>query len=131
MTIHTRWSLSRMPPITRKQKWLALVQHRCPRCCQGKIYQSGMTMHTRCPVCDLVYEREPGYFLGALYISYGISCVLLMLGLLAGYLLFPDFDLGWLVLILGVLYLPLVPLVTRYSRVLWIYFDRWAWPTGE
>jgi uncharacterized protein (DUF983 family) len=118
-----------MPPLTSKQKWLALVQRRCPRCGQGKIYQSGMTMNSRCPVCDLLYEREPGYFLGSLYISYGISCALLMLGLLAAYLLFPHFDLGWLVLILGVLYLPFVPLVTRYSRVLWIYFDRWAWPS--
>ena len=26
-------------------------------------------------------------------------------------------------------YLPFVPLVTRYARVLWIYFDRWAWPS--
>jgi hypothetical protein len=43
--------------------------------------------------------------------------------------LFPAFDLGWLVLILGVLYLPLVPLMTRYARVLWIWFDRWAWPS--
>jgi len=87
-----------------------------------------MRMHERCPVCDLVFEREPGYFLGALYISYGISTILLLLGLLAGHLLVPSLDLGWLVLILGALYLPFVPMVTRYARVLWIYFDRWAWP---
>ncbi len=87
-----------------------------------------MHMHTRCPVCNLLYDREPGYFMGALYISYGISSAVLLLGLLCGHLLFLDFDLGWLVLILGALYLPFVPLVTRYSRVLWIYFDRWAWP---
>jgi uncharacterized protein (DUF983 family) len=118
-----------MPPITRSQKFKALVRQRCPRCCQGPIYQGGMRMNERCPVCDLRFEREPGYFLGSLYISYGISSILLMLGLLAGYLLLPDFDLGWMVLILGVLYLPLVPLVTRYARVLWIYFDRWVWPT--
>jgi hypothetical protein len=119
-----------MLPITRSQKLWALLQKRCPRCCQGKIYATGMRMHPRCPVCDLLFDRELGYFLGSLYISYGMSSFLLMLGLLIGYLLFPGFDLGWMVLILGVLYLPLVPLMTRYARVLWIWFDRWAWPSA-
>jgi hypothetical protein len=27
------------------------------------------------------------------------------------------------------LFIPFVPMVTRYSRVMWIYFDRWAWPS--
>jgi uncharacterized protein (DUF983 family) len=118
-----------MPPITRRQKFWALLTQRCPRCCRGRIYEGGMRMNKRCPVCELLFEREPGYFIGALYISYGISCIVLMLGLGCAYLLFPEVNLGWLILILGVLYLPFVPLVTRYARVLWIYFDRWAWPT--
>ncbi len=117
-----------MPPITRRQKCWALVKQRCPRCCKGNIYESGMRMHTRCPVCELLYDREPGYFMGSLYISYGISCFALMLALWCAHLLFPETDLGLLILILGVLYLPFVPLVTRYARVMWIYFDRWAWP---
>ncbi len=115
--------------ITRSQKWLALFRQRCPRCCRGHIYERGLRMHPRCPVCDLLFDREPGYFLGSLYISYGMSSIVLLLGLLVGHLLVPDLDLGWLVLILGVLYLPFVPLVTRYARVLWIFFDRWAWPS--
>jgi uncharacterized protein (DUF983 family) len=119
-----------MLPITRSQKLWALLQKRCPRCCQGTIYAAGMRMNPRCPVCDLLFDREPGYFLGSLYISYGMSSFLLMLGLLIGYMLFPDFDLGWMVLILGVLYLPFVPLMTQYARVLWIWFDRWAWPSA-
>jgi uncharacterized protein (DUF983 family) len=117
-----------MAQITRRQKCWALVRQRCPRCCQGKIYASGMKMHTRCPVCELLYDREPGYFMGSLYISYGISCIVLLLGLWVAHLIFPEIDLGWLILGLAVLYLPFVPLVTRYARVLWIYFDRWAWP---
>jgi hypothetical protein len=88
-----------------------------------------MRMHPRCPVCHLLFEREPGYFLGALYVSYGMSSIILMLGLLVCHLLMPEVSLGWLVLVVGVLYLPFVPLMTRYARVLWIYFDRWACPT--
>lgn len=103
---------------------------RCPRCLKGPIYKSGMVMHEPCPECGLVFEREQGYFMGSLYISYALASLILGLGLLCGHLLFPDFDLGYIVLILGVMFLPLAPAVTRYARVLWLYFDRWAWP-GE
>lgn len=85
-------------------------------------------MHQRCPACDLLFEREPGYFLGSLYISYAFASLILGLGMLALHLVLPEWDLGILVLIVGVLFLPLAPTVTRYARVLWIHFDRWAWP---
>lgn len=102
---------------------------RCPNCIRGKLYEHGMTMHQRCPVCNLRFEREPGYFFGSMYVSYGVSSVLLMLALGVGHWFFPDIDLGWMVLICAACFVPFVPLVTRYSRVIWIYFDRWASPT--
>ena len=43
---------------TAAQKWLALLRMRCPHCCDGKIYQRGMNMNQRCPVCDLAFERD-------------------------------------------------------------------------
>ena len=85
-------------------------------------------MNQACPACGLVFEREPGYFLGAMYISYGLSICVLGLFMLAGHLLWPEVDLGLMVLIAAGVYLPFVPMVFRYSRVLWIHFDRWAWP---
>src|SRR5271157_567942 len=50
----------------------------CPRCRQGRIFRAPLwrgflAMHERCPVCGLKFEREPGYFLGALYFSYAFS----------------------------------------------------------
>ena len=33
-------------------------------------------MHERCLVCDLKFDREPGYFLGAMYVSYGLGIVI-------------------------------------------------------
>jgi hypothetical protein len=85
-------------------------------------------MNPTCPVCGLVFEREEGYFLGAMYISYGISVFALIAGTLVLSLLVPGWDLGWVALLAIAVYLPFVPMVFRYSRVIWIYFDRWAWP---
>jgi len=82
-------------------------------------------MNARCPQCGYEFEREPGYFTGAMYASY-----LLALPLVFGIFLIlwafstkTLFAVEIMVLITALLYLPLVPLVFRYSRVLWMFFD--------
>lgn len=80
-------------------------------------------MNDRCPVCDLRFEREPGYFIGAMYFAYAISLPTGgLLALLVWYVTHWSFlqSLGAAM----VFYLPLVPLIFRYSRVLWLHFDR-------
>jgi uncharacterized protein (DUF983 family) len=109
-------------------RWWAILRQRCPRCRQGHVFRGSTDMNPGCPVCGLPFEREQGYFLGAMYVSYTISMVVLGLMMWVGSLLLPTWDLGVLVLVACVFYLPLVPMVFRYSRVIWIHFDRWAWP---
>jgi len=70
------------------------------------------------------YEREPGYFVGAMYISYALAVPII--GGLAGalsFILLPEWPLHWVVLLAGGLFLPAVPLVFRASRVAWIHLD--------
>ena len=80
-------------------------------------------MHERCPNCDLKFEREQGYFLGAMYISYGLALVTIVaLGLLLW--AFTSWPLQKITLWAVLLFLPLAPALTLFSRVLWIYLDR-------
>ncbi|MCC6420117.1 MAG: DUF983 domain-containing protein [Gemmataceae bacterium] len=109
-------------------RFWAILRQRCPRCRQGRVFGSLVRTNPACPLCGLSFEREEGYFLGAMYISYGMSIVCLGLLMWLGTLLLPTWDLGTLVLLATAAYLPIVPIVFRYSRVLWIHFDRWAWP---
>jgi uncharacterized protein (DUF983 family) len=120
--------MSTSSTLTTGQRWLALLRQRCPRCARAPLFRSAFTMHDTCLACGLRFEREPGYFLGSMYISYGIGIV--VVGLLMGvlYLVWPDLDLGWSVLIAGVLFVPLVPWAWRWSRTIWIFFDHWASP---
>jgi uncharacterized protein (DUF983 family) len=46
---------------------------RCPCCGHGSLFQSGFTMHDRCAACDEPFEREPGQWLGAIYVNVGLS----------------------------------------------------------
>jgi hypothetical protein len=80
-------------------------------------------MHDRCPNCGLRFNREPGYFLGAMYISYALALVIIVafgavLWALTGWRV--DKIAIWAV----VLFLPFAPMLTLLSRVLWIYLDQ-------
>jgi len=39
-------------------------------------------MHERCSACGLVYEREQGYFVGAMYVNYALTAALGLGGVL-------------------------------------------------
>lgn len=38
----------------------------CPVCGKGKIFQGVFKTYERCPVCNFAFEREPGYYTGAI-----------------------------------------------------------------
>ncbi len=105
-----------------------ILCQRCPRCRAGNIFRYSIfrgfpKMHDHCPVCDLRFDREPGYFLGAMYVSYALALgiVALIAGLLwrvTGWWITKDTI--WAV----VLFLPLAPTITLFARVLWIYLDQ-------
>ncbi len=80
-------------------------------------------MHECCDVCGLKFEREQGYFLGAMYISYGFG-VALMAALVALLWLATGWRLEKLILVAALLLVPFAPLITVLARVLWIHFDR-------
>jgi len=103
---------------------LAILRQRCPRCLRAGVFKSVWTMHTCCPACELRFAREPGYFFGAMYFSYGLGHVAVMP--LVIWMLSRKFgptQIGWA----SMAYLTLLlPLLFRYSRILWLHFDhRW------
>jgi uncharacterized protein (DUF983 family) len=92
---------------------------RCPRCGRDALYDGYFRMRERCSACGLKYEREPGYFVGAIYVNFAATVVVAIGGV---------FVLDWLIgltltqqLVLGVGLAVLVPVgFFRYSRSLWL-----------
>jgi uncharacterized protein (DUF983 family) len=101
-----------------------MLRLRCPLCLQGRVFRGSFAMHEYCPVCRVRFEREEGYFLGALYISYPLSVLILGLLILALWWLLPQVRVEYVIVLAVLPYLPLMPAVFRYSRVLWMHFDR-------
>jgi uncharacterized protein (DUF983 family) len=46
---------------------------RCPRCGEGRLFGGLFKMVDRCPSCGLDVRREQGYYVGAMYINYGVT----------------------------------------------------------
>jgi len=98
------------------------VRLRCPRCGRSPLFTGWFTMHERCAVCGLVYEREQGYFVGAIYVNYAVTVAIAV-----GAVLVLDWTIGLTLraqLALGIALVTLVPLVFfRYARSLWLAVD--------
>jgi uncharacterized protein (DUF983 family) len=114
-------------PIARasiRERVAALLRGRCPRCRQGAVFAGRVTMNERCPECGLKFEREQGYFVGAMYISYLIAVVLITVLFWLVSALMPDTTFNMALTLAVVLFLPFVPMVFRYSRIIWMHVDR-------
>ena len=103
-------------------KVLAIIRLRCPRCTTGPIFASLFRMNRQCPVCGLEFEREQGYFVGAMYFSYALALAAALPVIVAMVLL--GFGAASIYLVSCTLLLVCSPFLFRYSRVLWIYLDQ-------
>ena len=100
----------------------ALRRGRCPVCRSGHIFAGRWQMNENCPVCRTHFERAPGYFVGAMYISYALALLALIV-MVAIYQLgvFDDWPVAAVGLLGLVTYLVLMPAIFRWSRILWIH----------
>lgn len=87
-------------------------------------------MAPECEICALRFEREPGYFTGAMYVSYVIALPIFIGFFLLLRWLAPTLRIEGSLGLTVALFLPFVPFVFRTSRILWIHFDR-AIDAGE
>ena len=79
-------------------------------------------MNEPCPRCGLRFEREPGYWTGAMVASYalGVPVLLLIVGALW---LLSGWDIVAVLIVGDLLFLAAAPFIWRYSRVVWLYLD--------
>jgi len=117
---------------TRGSALAGIFRKRCPKCRNGAIFAAPLVMRDDCPECGLDFDRgDPGYFTGAMYVSYALAIPLLALLTLIEHLIMPRWSLFGLVVLATLISLPLVPWIWQYSRVAWIYFDQYFDPEDE
>jgi uncharacterized protein (DUF983 family) len=88
---------------------------------RGKLFQSLWQMHETCPACGIVYEREQGYFMNAIFFGYILSFLAMLPFNVVLYV--REVAPIWFLVGNLVLLTLLSPLVFRYSRALWLHID--------
>lgn len=101
---------------------LGVLRQVCPRCGRGAIFRTFLSMHRACPSCGLEFEREQGYFVGAMYFSYALA-VLIVLPVIAG-MIAAGYSAAPIYLTSAATLVAFAPWLFRYSRVLWLYLDQ-------
>ena len=102
------------------------MREKCPECGQAHVFHKPKNflqipeMKEECEVCHHHFEREPGYFIGAMYVSYGLTVFEGISVFVLAKFLFPG--IGELVIIGMIISTVLVLSMKnfRLSRMIWM-----------
>ena len=109
-------------------QFLSLLKGKCPQCkkrsifntVQGLFFLSIPEMDQVCKNCNFKYEKEPGFFFGAMFVSYALAVAEFVAFAVVFYFIlhFPI-----LYTFFGVIFFALLLSTTnyKYSRIIWIY----------
>lgn len=119
-------------------KLYSIFNNKCPKCHKGNFFTHNNPyklkefdkMHQTCPVCKESFEKEPGFYYGAMYVNYGITVAIGVAWFLINYFLF-DFNALFFSVSFAVILIVLLPWVFRTGRLTWINLFVKYNPKGE
>jgi uncharacterized protein (DUF983 family) len=106
----------------------SIWQGKCPKCRSGSIFQFPFysitkfnVMNQACKKCGVSFMPEPGFYFGALYVSYAFTILFFIIICLSFYWLFrpAEWVYGVAIVVTSIL---LIPISFRYSRILFLYW---------
>lgn len=101
---------------------LRALRLRCPACGRGALYGGWFAMHETCPVCTFRYEREQGYFVGAIYVNFATAVCLGLVPVVVADVIW-GLTIGQQLAIAVPLMIVLPIMCFRWSRSLWLAID--------
>lgn len=108
-------------------KLYSIFSTKCPKCLKAnvfetKLYNAGFhRMKNKCEKCGEDFQREVGFYYGAMYVSYALTVAYgLIVYAITNLLL--NFSIWQFILTFSVLQVILLPLLYRYSRMIWLNF---------
>jgi uncharacterized protein (DUF983 family) len=100
------------------------LRRRCPVCGFKPIFEGWFSLRPRCPQCNFSFEREEGYWVGALIANIaaaeGLFALVLIGGIVATH---PDVPWTAISIIGAVVMIGLPILFYPLSKTLWLWLD--------
>ena len=113
-------------------KLYSVLYNYCPKCHIGKFwpvnnpYRNILVMNNgdigSCKNCNFKYEMEPGFWYGAMYVSYAITVFIAMLVWFIIHSINDEIDLLIQIFTISLSLIFLFPVVYFLSRLIWINF---------
>jgi uncharacterized protein (DUF983 family) len=105
----------------------SILANKCPRCHEGDFFKTKNPydlkdfdkINGHCPVCGENFEREPGFYIGSMYVSYALSTALTVSTFVI-FVLLLDFDVLNVLYVLLPLFIVLLPVFFRTARIIWL-----------
>lgn len=108
----------------RKTMFSRAVRRRCPVCGAGNIFSGWFTLKPRCPECNFSYEREEGYWVGAMIANIAAAEGLFGLLFVGGVVItYPDVPWTGLTIAGAIVMVGLPILFYPLSKTLWLWLD--------
>lgn len=102
---------------------------KCPRCHEGDFFVStpydlkrAGDLHEECSNCKLNYRPEPGFYYGAMYVSYALGVALFVTLWVSFNLFLPSVSAGVQVLVIALASVLTAPYLYALSKIIWANF---------
>lgn len=103
---------------------------RCPYCGGGGIFNGWFSLKERCPHCNVLFEPEDGYLLGAYVINIGLTAVLAVATVIS-LMVWSDLSVVQ-IQVIGAALAVVIPIVFYpLTLLLWITLDLTIHPPGD
>lgn len=108
-------------------KLYSIATNTCPKCNEGAFFQTKNPydlknfdkLNPKCDYCEESFQREPGFYIGAMYVSYALS-VALTVAFFVVFVLLLNFDINYVLGALIPTIVILLPVLFRTARIIWI-----------
>jgi hypothetical protein len=99
----------------------------------GTLYTTRFAdMHPKCPYCGQDLEQEPGYYYGAMYVSFAFNVGIFLGALFILSLFVGEITTAMMMGVVIAVVVGLLPFIFRLSRAIWIHlFIRYDGTTGR
>jgi len=107
---------------------VSIATQKCPSCRKGKMFvghpynlKTFNKMHDKCSNCGSSFDLEPGFYMGAMYVSYAIQIAVFALIFILSQIFYSEAGIAWYAIwIIGIILLSF-PIIFRVSRSIWLH----------
>ena len=113
--------------ISKGNKVYSIFSGKCPKCHEELMYKnknpyiliSALELNNNCSKCGFVYQIEPAFFYGSMYVSYAVGIAFAVAAFVISYIILETSKLTTFISIVVTL-IAFLPIIGRLSRNIWI-----------